>query len=452
MVARLLAKEKAAGSNPVSRSNFLPCLLSPNNSCKVYLMLSPDLLDYIKDQRAKGVDDNTIRTSLLTAGWVEGDVNMALSQSFTTPATPPAIVTEPTPPPSGRGLHKLLIPLIIIILLVGAAAGAYAYLNIFQSPIKKIEAALKKAEDVKSVVFDGEMKIQVSTDGLLGLPEVQSSRELLGDDTSVLAAKQVTLGLNFDGKVDATDKDKPNYELNVGLDMGAIVPGMSKIEIETRGVAKDFYVRVKDIPQLGIYDLSFLANKWIKADLKDLEKQFSGTSSSTSTLDALESEKLNKIFAKYKVIKEVKSVGSETVNSVETDKFQIVIDKEELIKFYREFYKNIGTLTDTQIEDIMTMFKNMEIQEFDLNLGKKDQMIYRFLLSGTFTDRASSKSKISLLMNFKDYNKPVTIEVPEGAKSFEEIVADFQRVLLRQQDNIYPETLRSTPRPTLQVN
>ncbi|MFH0956582.1 MAG: hypothetical protein V1813_01835 [Candidatus Aenigmatarchaeota archaeon] len=87
-------------------------------------MADQKLLDYIRENLAKGVRPDDIRLSLLESGWPQEDIDAGMAQASAGEA-PPA---ERSPPPSAaapgdgkqkkKGHKKLIVLLIVLLILV----------------------------------------------------------------------------------------------------------------------------------------------------------------------------------------------------------------------------------------------------------------------------------------------------------------------------------------------
>ena len=103
-------------------------------------MVSPQLLDYIRQQLAAGVSKEEISKALIANSWQVVDINEALA-AFPSPqlVTPPPVVQapiqNPVQPAISRG-HKGVWATVIVLLLLVGAGGAYAayQYGLFTSP------------------------------------------------------------------------------------------------------------------------------------------------------------------------------------------------------------------------------------------------------------------------------------------------------------------------------
>lgn len=62
--------------------------------------MSEELINYIKENQAKGVPEDQIRQTLLTSGWQQADIDAAFTQLSVPQAPNPPIPTTQTQPSS----------------------------------------------------------------------------------------------------------------------------------------------------------------------------------------------------------------------------------------------------------------------------------------------------------------------------------------------------------------
>lgn len=144
-------------------------------------MVTKEIIDYVKAQRAMGKNDETIKQNLLTGGWSLTDIQEAFSASSvpiphaptplqsTVPELGPIYSNQTLKTPlsfsSSRGEKKLfIIPLLVVIVILVSGAGVYLYNNKFVNPQSSInnssvdnsEAVITAADEVqmKKAIFD----------------------------------------------------------------------------------------------------------------------------------------------------------------------------------------------------------------------------------------------------------------------------------------------------------
>lgn len=103
------------------------------NGCYNFGMITPQLLDYIRQQLATGVSKDEIKKALTTQGWNEQDIREAFSlintSSTLVPAIPPTgkVHTTLVVQPNNKKKSLVIAGIVTILFLLGAAAS-YVYL------------------------------------------------------------------------------------------------------------------------------------------------------------------------------------------------------------------------------------------------------------------------------------------------------------------------------------
>ena len=108
--------------------------------------MAEELINYIRENLAKGVPQDQIRQSLLTSGWKQADIDAAFLQLDAPPSSLPPFPIKPpsaqTPPlkvkePESFFNPKILIAAVTVILLLTAGGGYYFFVFKKKSPSTK---------------------------------------------------------------------------------------------------------------------------------------------------------------------------------------------------------------------------------------------------------------------------------------------------------------------------
>ena len=100
-------------------------------------MLSPESLNYVKQQLLQGMNKEMIKNDLLTRGWTEADINEAITQAQSDQPVPvPSPVhnqniAAPTPIASASYNHALAWLAGIIVIIILGLGGLYIYPRVF---------------------------------------------------------------------------------------------------------------------------------------------------------------------------------------------------------------------------------------------------------------------------------------------------------------------------------
>src|SRR3990167_9231641 len=153
-----------------------------------------------------------------------------------------------------NGMGKTLQAVIVIVGVLVIGGGLFAYFNNFQSPEKVIQKMMEGSGEVKSLEYSGKIEMEMESD-----TKKQASN----------------ISMDFTGSSDIFDLKNPKSLLSASLNMKEFGQGDFSLSLEARSAEKKVvYVKLGDLPDLGIFDLSPITNQWIKIDIDALEKRF----------------------------------------------------------------------------------------------------------------------------------------------------------------------------------
>jgi hypothetical protein len=323
------------------------------------------------------------------------------------PVMPPAPaqigVFAPQKPKKKSWLKAVVIGAAGAVLLGGATVGAYFGYYVPNKP----ENILKKA--------------LVNTFS----PDLAKSVYMDGDFSFTDDSEDMTISGTLDGKAD----DEGNVD--VALTVDALV---TTIKVDIRGVDGNYYVKVSGLtglPELlGVADdpnvqayaslIDGIDDQWIEIN-KSLIEQFSGVESG-SELSEADIKKLTDIYRKHSFLKVKQTLPDEVIKGAESHHYQVVVDQAELQAAFQELKNaNIKSLKVTQ--DEIDAFKDslqdagLDKHPFDIWINKETKVINQFGFKVK-----DGESSVNFRISFFDFNKPVTVEKPEDARSVLEVL------------------------------
>lgn len=359
-------------------------------------MINQQLLDYIKQQLQQDIDREKINNSLLANGWQTSDIKEAFDSIMpSNQSVQPTPLTSSAPqsfstlsPQPQNGMSKILLATILIVGVFVFGGGAFTYFNYFQSPDKIVQKMIAKLTEIKSLEYSGEIKTEVNAGDLLG------GGNLLQPAQPVLNNKTSNFSINFSGVSDTNDLNNPKGSFSFNINTDALGQENFTLGLEIRTIDKIVYAKLSNLPNLGFFDLTAVSNQWIKIDTEALKKQF-GLEKIEEQLEELQKkqelspeqiEKLKTAVQQHKVFRITENFASEKIEGVYTYHYKFTIDKEEI--------------------------------------GKKDFLPYKISLSSVIkeTEKSKTSGKVSFALLFKNFNKPVQIEIPTPVKTLEEIL------------------------------
>ncbi len=400
-------------------------------------MANQQLLDYIRQQLQQGVSQEQIKSSLMTKGWQETDINEAFTSiNSPMPPTPPENIPAQQFPTSfqqpERRVNKTLVAAISILGILIISGGVFGYFYYFrETPEKVIEKMKTRLTEVKTLEYQGEIKAEVTTPDLLGKSNfMQPAQQTSGKQTN-------DFSINFNGKSDVSDLNNPKESFTFNIKTDALkesTQGEFTFALEIRIINKIGYIRLNNLPNLGFFNSSALSNQWIKIDTEAIKKQFGleklkeqiKEAQKQQELTPEQTEKLKQIIAQSKILKVTEKLASEKIEGVNTHHYKFLIDKAELKKLIVDISGVVQNKTPTD-KELAKFDKSLEAIDNpggEIWIGKKDYLPHKILFTVEIKETAESKTagQLKATLSFKNYNKPVQIDIPSPVRSIEEIM------------------------------
>lgn len=115
--------------------------------------------------------------------------------------------------------------------------------------------------------------------------------------------------------------------------------------------------------------------------------------------------------------------GTEQVNGEKAYHYTVQVNQAEVVSFATtvEELVNGEPVSDDDKADLSALLSQIANDPFDIWVGTNDNFLYK--ATGTFNNDADEDDKklkdVTFEVNFTDFNKPVSIETPAGAKEFD---------------------------------
>ncbi len=414
-------------------------------------MANQELINYITQQIGQGVPQEVLRNTLLQAGWQAADIDEAfksISSSVTTPQTNsshtaslggasdsqaqgqreaerviPEMEMVSEARPSWRFNTKLIVALSVLgILLVGGGVFGYSYLN--PAPEKVIKRMMQALPQVKTTTFAGDLKISVDLATLEGFVSLPMSADTTGGEvqTAQEGPKEVSGTVKFSGVSDINDPTSPKFSgaITVGTDF--IPFGQSMLSFDLRVIDKIVYGKLGGLSVPGVQSDEY-TNRWFKIDPTQqfVELQTLATPEQTAGVEQvlnIPQEKLDKLrvaFQSGSFITITKQLEDETMEGVSTRHYQFVLDHEGIRNWVKETTRVLEDreATEADIQGVTAFLEAADVAG-EIWVGKKDYLPYKLTLK--IVSKSAIKVTVVLEETFKDYNAPVTVNVPPGAE------------------------------------
>lgn len=338
------------------------------------------------------------------------------------PVTPPPAAvpgvenTNSTQAPAAKGSKRklvvILIAVVIALVLLASSAAAYFMVYLPNTPENVLLQGLYNTaskSELKSGKLDGTLKVSgQDIPAALGDIDLTASFAESGD-------VGLTLSTDFDG-----NSLTGEYRM-IGDDTYLKLNGIKNLD----KILASFDVQDPDINQTLVLFAPFLEKidgQWIKADASS-DQITGGATGSLDVLDMSEEDanKVADIYQKYPVIEITEVMADEQVNGEDSKHFKTKINKENYVKFLTELKDaNVSALKVEQSDIEAAKDEDFSKINLEIWVRKSDKTINQILISGE-TEGTTVELRIALTA----INEPVTIEVPEGAKTFEELFSNL---------------------------
>lgn len=379
---------------------------------------------------------------------------------------------EPDPVKKGKKKSGLIIFLIIILFLI-LGGGAYAYYRVSNVDLAKIMFNLEKVESVSFKV--------ISDVGLVPKPQDKTLDEVdnysLFDYSSILPTSTTWSKTNITGAVDISDDDNIKSWFNLYF-----LNDSNKKEyiIDCVTADKVNYFKINYLPAILSFDLSFISNRWISIDTS-AGGEAGSISSIFNTITKMQEEIIEENQADIEVVKEeyknlllqnpileiekkflptylngdfvyhvtykINEVNLRKVvegyyeieNRLQEESFEESDLKDEfVIHFMEEYNKNMEERQKQKIENIVKYAKEIS---GEIWLGVVD-LLPRKITFDFYSENEAlyNELKVTGEVILSDYNKPVSITLPEESTKIDQIMTELLTKMFAS-SSLYGESL-----------
>lgn len=417
-------------------------------------MANQQLFDYIRQSLASGATKEDIRSALINVGWPQEEVDEALG-SISLGAGSLPFQVNPEQEIKKEKKYVTIKIIVILFIIVSAFSASAAYYYLVQRPKSVLQQMPGRISDVKLFQYqiNGNSEITFISGPI---------RDMYGG-----LGRPIESTINIGGSVDFSDTDKINGLLKILLDIKN--PNMFdwKFGIESRFIPDVFYLKLSefdisshvknedfDYDMINYFALP-LKDKWIKFDVKSVEKQAPIDIKIPSTDTATIKDKYQKIKEKYEAYSNqdliiIKSVKSDVIDDKNVYHYQVelnpsavgwlvqAIGEVSMDKDYDEMSQSEKDLLNKNIREWQEIVSS--INNVDLYIGKDDFYPYRLKISSTLKEYKINDdifdSESDLEINISHINQPIVVEEPQSFKSFEEVMAGIMNQLFGGSGNI----------------
>lgn len=378
-------------------------------------------------------------------------------QEINPPSFSPQVTPLPTqPPPTEITAKKSRLGLAVVVVLLLLASGASAYVYKFQpglidqipilgkilnpvpTPTEATAKMFSALSNVKTMNSDMTLTISTNLPDNLPLPGVSAS------------SSRATLTLKESGETDITDINNLRNSLEFNLKGEINSPGQQMmisfdgnlIQLGLGGVS---YVKINQLPSIiPLPETSGIVGTWIKIDPSAM-----GSNSPMIPKITLSSQDLQTLRENLLGTEPVQLgtfIGTATIANKPTYNYTLVLSKEGLKKFIdvtNDFFqkhqnlfgRNLTDSEKTSLQQQLASFKQQidgaTFPELKIWLGQDDFLPYKIVLDETsigLPQELNTPSgqtivpKISFTIQYSNFNQPVQIQEPAGAKPLIEVI------------------------------
>ncbi|OGI93597.1 hypothetical protein A3A03_00810 [Candidatus Nomurabacteria bacterium RIFCSPLOWO2_01_FULL_40_18] len=408
-------------------------------------MINDQLLGYVKRQLSLNVSREVITNNLKSQGWTDADLSEVFAAIAPAPATAPVTATAPSSVPlspaqpvqtnfSEPAHHsktkKIFSIIVVLVLLLAAGAGTYAYYTGYFVSLPTIfTESISNSKNITSAKYDISLDIDLSE-----LQALNSAPNPSGIDFK-------KFNFSASGASDISNIENPKLSSILSLTMGSILASA-----ELRVLDKTFYGQITKIPDFGNLPvpltLSAYQNKWFSLSfkpgdidkLKALDQSFQIDSNNfTNQLTPEQRDHLLKLFQDANLMKTTKRLNPETVDGESSYHFSFDFDRDATISFAQSVYDYLNTLSVDKNIPKLPPFNSIIVSELldkiknfngEIWIGRNDKLIHKLSVSfGIQPSLAKNEQiKTKMVIVYSDYNKPVSVVAPEGSTSLNDLL------------------------------
>lgn len=316
-------------------------------------------------------------------------------------------------------MMMLIIGLVVLVLGGGSAAAYFGY-YVPNKPDNILSTALSNfysSDKAKSVYFDGELSVKAKSDDQTVKGTFKGASSVEGQFDLSMALDIMVSKLTFDAR--STDGK------SVFLRVGGLAGLTDLLAASGEKAVTEAYGPI----------IESVNDQWLEIN-ESLLKQWAGTDQ--LRLSQEDMDKLAKAYEDNTFLKIKDTLPGENVNGADSYHYKVVIDKAKLKGFLAAVKAadvksfNMTGEQSTMLNDLLDK-ANFDGYPVEVWITKNTKMFTKFAFQ--YSD---NEGVLNVFVNLTDYNKPVKVEKPEGAKSIMEVLGKlltnpfFQQTIERE--------------------
>jgi hypothetical protein len=283
---------------------------------------------------------------------------------------------------------------------------------------------MQTIQDVNTMTFDFNMTGDISN--------------YKGAQDALAAAPGVSKVFNFNMKGSYDVSDKNNFKSTNSF---LATSGTFGVGLDFRMVDGLLYVNLTKAPDLGFFSLKPFENKWISFPYKPEDLNSNPLASSMginnnpiSTLTDDQKKHIEDITSKASLIKITKRHLPDMLDGSLSFHFDFDLDKKgiisyakELSEYLRSLDKNsnqLNSINESDFDKSLDFIKDFQGQAW---VGIFDNLPHKSMVSFNFVNPEKpddGEIKITSNIIYKDWNKPIKVEVPKETTTIEKLMSE----------------------------
>lgn len=397
-------------------------------------MVTPDLIEFIRKEEARGVSRESIISLLRAQSWTDSDImeafdiispisNLNQPNKQNIPQSIPGVSNEPNAfvlPLKSRKKTTIISIASVIILLVGFSL---AYTTGYIVPFKKIlSKAIQFSSNDKNSSVTLDMNIKFDTS------DIKSSKDI---SESIIGLSPI-VNLGMKGSFETIDKKNPKLDFNLVLTSGSV-----KTDIRFKFLNKSMYVNIIKAPDLGFFSLKPFENKWVvlpNSDSNNLNiNPLISTSGFINNLTDDQKKHIEDITNRANLIVITKRHLPSLINGTISFHFDFDIDKQGIASYLKELTTYIKTIdpnasqlqeiTETDFNKFSNAVKNFHGEAW---VGIFDKLPHKIAIELDILNPdkpGDGTLKILSDITYSDWNKALKVEIPKEVTTIEELLS-----------------------------
>jgi hypothetical protein len=389
-------------------------------------MVTPELIQFVKSELAKGASKEAIIISLKANGWTSVDIDETF-QAINPVNIPTNTVVNPIITSNIQNKQKpkfLKLGLVIVLPIILVLGGALVYASGYIIPLEnEFSKSVQASRDSKGSTFKFHTVVDAS-----GL---KSSNELIPGMSNIST-------FDMNGSYDITDPKFIKSSVDFSFNSGTF-----ELDLTTKTTEGSLYLNLTKAPNLGFFSLTPFENKWIvfpyesKSGVSPTDPLFAQIGIDDNTLSGVTEEHKQQIYNMTKeasFIKITKKHLPGNINGSPSFHFDFELDREGILTYLKNITAyistinpdSVGQLPPLDIEEYNKAFDSVKNFHGEAWIGIFDHLPHKVTVDFDFEDPTNTEDgvvKFSITSESTDWNKELEVEIPKETTTIEKLIS-----------------------------